>query len=258
MKIIAITNQKGGVGKTTTATALAAGLQMQGFRTLLVDTDPQGNASDTYGLDEDRPTVYDVFTGAVTAQEAIQHTAQGDLLPGDIQMSAADMTFTRQGREFILREALSPIAAQYDYLILDTPPALGVTTINALTAADSLIVPVLADRYSLKGINQLTDTIETVQKYSNPRLRIEGILLTRYNARMILSRDVRFTIEQMAESWNTKVFKTTIRQSVTIPESQTQQESIFHYAPDSTTGQDYAAFIEEFLKGERKDGKERF
>lgn len=248
-KIIAIANQKGGVAKTTTAISLAGGLIQRGFSVLLIDTDPQANATDTYGTSvEDKPTVYSIFTGESTVGQAIQHTATlGDIIPGDLRMSAADMQFTQQGREYILKECLRTILPLYDYIIIDTPPTLGIVTINALTAANSLIIPMLADRYSLQGIRQLAGTIETIRKYSNPQLIIEGILLTRYNPRTILNRDVREIIEELVNNWNTKVFRTTIRQSVSLQESQTQQESIFTYAPESTTGKDYAAFVNEFI-----------
>lgn len=249
-KKIVIANQKGGVGKTTTATALASGLNMKGYKTLLVDTDPQGNASDTYGAQmENTPTIYDVFTGSAELVDTIQTTSQGDVVPGDIRMSGADMQFTQQGREYRLRKALSPVAVNYEFIIIDTPPALGIITINALTTADSLIIPMIADRYSLQGIRQLSETIETVREYSNPDLMVNGILLTRYNSRTVLNRDIRDVIEQMAESWHTKVYETTIRQSISLQESQTQQESIFSYAPTSITGQDYQSFVDEFLKG---------
>lgn len=248
-KIIAIANQKGGVGKTTTATAMANGLRRRGFQTLLVDTDPQGNASDTYGAAKEKPTIYSVFTGETDAETAIQKTEQGDIIPGDLRMSAADMQFTRQGREYILRKALRPMQARYDFIVIDTPPALGIVTINALTAAGSVIIPMLADRYSLQGINQLSDTIATVREYSNPELQVGGILLTRYNGRTVLSRDIRETIEELASMWNTVVFRTTIRQSVSLQESQTRQQSIFSYAPHSTTGEDYTAFLEELTGG---------
>ncbi|MDL2233799.1 AAA family ATPase [Ruminococcaceae bacterium OttesenSCG-928-L11] len=248
-KIIAVTNQKGGVGKTTTATSLAAGLVQKGYTSLLVDTDPQGNATDTYGVDaENGPTIFDVFVGEAAVTEAIQRQEGfGDIVSGDLRMSAADMQFTQQGREYILREALTPVLPAYDFVIVDTPPTLGIVTINALTAANSIIIPMLADRYSLQGIKQLAGTVNTVRKYSNPNLKIDGILLTRYNGRTILNRDVREAIETMVENWETKVFQTAIRQSVSLQESQTQQESIFDYAPDSTTGKDYMDFIQEYI-----------
>lgn len=249
-KIIAIANQKGGVGKTTTATSMAAGLTQKGFSTLLIDTDPQGNATDTYGLntDDDIPTIFSVFYGDATVAEAIQSIdGLGDLIPGDLRMSAADMQFTQQGREYILKEAIQKISDRYDYIIIDTPPTLGIVTINALTASDSVLIPMLADRYSLQGIKQLANTIDTVRKYSNPRLTIDGILLTRYNGRTILNRDVRDAITVLVEAWGTKVYKTAIRQSVLIQESQTNRESIFSYAPDSTTGRDYSDFLDEFI-----------
>lgn len=251
-KIISIANQKGGVGKTTTATAIASGLNLLGYKTLLVDTDPQGNATDTYqATQENTSTIYDVFTGAATAAESIQATAQGDIIAGDLNMSAADMQFAMQGREYILKKALHPIQKKYDYIIIDTPPALGVITINAFTAAHALIVPMFADRYSLKGISQLSDTINTVKEYSNPALVVDGILLTRYNDRTVLGRDIKEIIGEMAKILKTKVFSTTIRQSVSLQESQTQQESIFTYAPNSTTGVDYKTFISEYLGGAR-------
>lgn len=248
-KIITIANQKGGVAKTTTATAIANGLHRRGYKTLLVDTDPQGNASDTYGATEDKPTIYSVFTGETDTAAAIQTTDQGDIIPGDLRMSAADMQFTRQGREYILRKALQPVQARYDFIVIDTPPALGIITINALTAAGGVIIPMLADRYSLQGINQLSDTIATVREYSNPALKVDGILLTRYNNRTVLSRDIRETIEELASAWHTVVFRTTIRQSISLQESQTQQQSIYEYAPHSTTGEDYTAFLEELIGG---------
>lgn len=247
--IVAITNQKGGVGKTTTATALGAGLQNRGKRTLLVDTDPQGNASDTYCVNyEGHFTVYDLMIGNCTAQQAIQNTKVGAMIPGDLRLSAADMQFTKQGREYLLKKALEPMKAEYDYIILDTPPALGIITINALTAADTLVIPMIADRYSLQGISQLSETIETVREYSNPQLLIDGILLTRFNSRTVLGRDIKDTVDSIARTLKTRLYSTEIRQSVSIQESQTVREDIFSFAPESTTAQDYLNFISEFLK----------
>lgn len=250
-RIIAIANQKGGVGKTTTSNALVSGLKERGYKTLLVDTDPQSNATDTLhtGGQEDN-TIYTVFTGESDPVDAVITTEQGDILPGDLRMSAADMQFVQQGREYILKKALTPLREKYDYIIIDSPPALGIITVNALTAADSILVPIIADRYSLQGLTQLSGTIATVREYSNPQLEIAGILLTRFNERTILARDIQDIIKEVADSWDTKVFKSTIRQSVALPESQTQQESIFTYAPESTTAEDYNSFIDEFLEGE--------
>lgn len=255
-KIIAVTNQKGGVGKTTTATTLAVGLHQKGYRVLLVDTDPQGNASDTYGVETDcEHTVYTLLSGESGLDQVVQQTALGAIIPGDLRMSAADMQFVRQGREYLLQKALQPSQQDYDYIILDTPPALGILTINALTAADGLIIPMVADRYSMQGLSQLSDTIQTVQEYSNPDLKVLGILLTRFNRRTVLGRDIQDTIEELAQEWGTKVYATPIRQSVALPESQTQRESIFSYAPESTTSEDYIGFLKEFLEDMDREDK---
>ena len=248
METIAIINRKGGVGKTATAQALGSGLIKKGRRVLFVDLDSQTNL--TYGLGADAGQVnsMDVLTGEATAQEAVQHTQQGDVIPAGEDLAGADKVITDTGKEYKLKEALANLAGSYDYVIIDTPAALGTLTINALTAADSVIIPVQADIYSLQGIEQLNQTIEAVKKYCNPALYIRGILATRYNGRAIISKDMLSNFEEAAEQLNTRLYNTPIRECISIKEAQASQQNIFEYAPRSNAAKDYNAFIDEFLE----------
>lgn len=248
MEVIAIINRKGGVGKTATAQALGSGLIGKGFKVLFVDLDSQTNL--TYGLGADAGQVnsMDVLTGEATAQEAVQHTQQGDIIPAGEDLAGADKVITDTGKEYRLKEALADIAVNYDYCIIDTPAALGTLTINALTASNSVIIPVQADIYSLQGIGQLAKSIEAVKKYCNKDLYIRGILATRYNGRAIISKDMLANLEEAAGQLNTRLYSTPIRECVSIKEAQASQQDIYSYAPKSNAAKDYKALIEEFLK----------
>lgn len=246
-KIIAIINQKGGVGKSTTAEALAAGIHLKGYRVLSIDLDAQANLSYTAGASTNGATVLGVLTGEIQAEDAIQHTATGDIIAASKALAGADAFISDTGKEYRLKEALEPISVAYDFIILDTPPALGILTINALTACDSVIIPAQADIYSLQGIEQLAETMKPVKKYCNPALSIEGILLTRYSPRSILSREVAELADQLAVRLESRLFKATIRDAVAVKEAQISQESIFNYAPKAKVTEDYKAFIEELL-----------
>lgn len=247
-RTLAVINQKGGVGKSTTAEALAAGLSLKGYFILSIDLDAQSNMTYTAGARMDGATSLGVLTGEIAARDAIQHTESGDIIPASKALAGADAFITETGKEYRLREALEPIRGEYDFIIVDTPPALGILTINALTACDSVIIPAQADIYSLQGIEQLAETIKPVKKYTNPALTIEGILLTRYSSRSVLSREVAELAEQLAAKLGTKLFKTTIRENISIKEAQISQRGIFSYAPNSNAAKDYRAFIEELLK----------
>lgn len=248
MEVIAIVNRKGGVGKTATAQALGAGLIKKGCSVLYIDLDSQTNL--TYGLRADAGGLssMDVLAGDATAQEAIQHTQQGDVIAGAEALAGADAAIDGTGKEYRLKEALEGL--QYDYCIIDTPAALGTLTVNALTAADSVIIPVQAEVYSLQGIGQLSKTIETVKKYCNRNLYIRGILITRYNGRAIISRDMQSNLEDAAAQLKTRLYSTPIRECVSIKEAQASQQDIYSYAPRSNAAKDYAAFIEEFTERE--------
>ena len=248
-KIIAFSNQKGGVGKTTTACAIASGLVQRGYSVLCIDMDPQSNLTFSAAAQaDDCATIYEVLKGEVKALFAIQKTDMFDVISSNILLSGIDLEFTQKGREFLLKEALKPIEKKYDYILIDTPPALGILTVNAFTAASGVIVPMNADIFSLQGLAQISETVAQVKKYCNNGLKILGIVLTKFNGRTLLSQEVLGTAELVAKQINTKVFKSTIRLSVTIIEAQVNQESIYDYSPKNGAVTDYFALVDEILK----------
>lgn len=247
IKTIAIINQKGGVGKSTTALCVGAGLSLKGFKVLYIDLDAQGNLTYTLGADIKGLTALDILTKEATAEQTIQRTAQGDVIAASPSLAGADTLITAVGKEYRLKEALEPIKEKYDYIIIDTPPALSVLTINALTACTGVIIPAQADIYSLQGISQLNNTIQTVKQYCNPSLEVMGIVLTRYSARAILSREVAEMIEQTAANLNTKLYKATVRENIAVKEAQASQQNIFEYAPKSNAAADYSALVDEII-----------
>lgn len=247
IKTIAIINQKGGVGKSTTALCVGAGLSLKGYKVLYIDLDAQGNLTYTLGADPKGLTALDILTKEATAEQTIQRTAQGDVISASPSLAGADTLITAVGKEYRLKEALEPIKEKYDYIIIDTPPALSVLTINALTACTGVIIPAQADIYSLQGISQLNNTIQTVKQYCNPSLEVMGIVLTRYSSRAILSREVAEMIEQTAENLNTRLYKATVRENIAVKEAQASQQNIFEYAPKSNAAADYLALVDEII-----------
>ena len=249
MEVIAIVNRKGGVGKTATAQALGAGLLRKKKKVLYIDLDSQTNLSYGLGADTDGISSMDVLAQEATAEEAIQHTAQGDVIAGAEALAGADATIKDTGKEYRLKEAIEGL--KYDYIIIDTPAQLGTLTVNALTAANSVIIPVQAEIYSLQGIGQLNQTIEAVRKYCNQDLYIRGILITRFNGRAVISRDMQSNLEEAAKQLKTKLYKTPIRECISIKEAQASQQDIYSYAPRSNAAKDYEAFIKEFVERKR-------
>ncbi len=266
-KIIAFANQKGGVAKTTSAIALAQTLAMEGKRILFLDLDPQENASNTLRLNPDIPSLNDFMEAAENDYAMLSKCFQQvkdcpniTAIRGSIRLSAADMRFTMQGREYILYERLKPYLENYDVVIIDTPPSLGMLTVNALTCADTVVVPVSPDGYSLQGFHQLTESIRTIKRYSNLRLKTGGILITRYVPNTNVSKAIRDIASEYAEIARTKVYKAVIRQTVSVNESISAQQGLMLFAPKSTAAQDYRAFAseikrDELLKGGAMNGK---
>ena len=246
--IIAITNQKGGVGKTTTASSLMDGLHQRGARVLGVDLDPQGSLGFCLGLDIDNcATIYDVLKGHRHIRDVILSSECGDILPSNILLSAAELEFNRPGREFLLKNSLDEIQDEYDYIIIDTPPALNVLTVNAYVAADGLVVPMAPEILSLLGVSQIRETIDTVRRCYNSRLRVLGIVLNKYNQRFTLNRDVLDMTEQIANQLETQVFQSKIRTGVAVAEAPAHGESVLSYAPRSNPSQDFQALLDELM-----------
>ena len=244
---IAVINQKGGAGKSTTSNAIGAGLFQRGYKVLFIDLDAQGNLSYSMKCENKPLSSLEVLTGTATAREATLTTPQGDIIPASPALASADTIITDTGREYRLKEALEPLKEVYDYIIIDTPPALGTLTINALTACDSVIIPAQADIYSLQGIGQLNQTIQTVKRYCNSDLTIKGIVITRYSPRAVLTRDMTDLLEDTAKQLNTKVFTSRIRECIALKEAQASQTDIFAYNPRSNAGIDYKALLEEMI-----------
>ena len=258
MKIIAIVCQKGGVGKSTTALNMGAGLAFAGKKVLFVDLDAQANLTETLGADSRNETVLEVLTGECALASCLRRLPLGDVLPAGPGLAGADMLITGARKEYRLKDALTPLAGNYDYAVIDTPPALGIFTINALTAASDVIIPVQADSYSLHAIGQLSRTIAAVRAHSNPGLAISGILLTRHNSRSVLSRDMSDMIEETAATLHTRVFATSVREAVAVKESQACGKDIFSYAPKSGAAADYNDLIAEYRAQEENHGQEKF
>ena len=249
-KVIAITNQKGGVGKTTTALSLIGALKQKKRRVLGVDLDPQGSLGFSAGVDiENSATIYDVLSGKEPIENAIASTDLGDFLPSNILLSRAEREFNEAGRECMLRNELRKIMGSYDYIIIDTPPALNMLTLNAYVAAEGLIIPMAPEILSLLGIAQIRETIESVRRDYNPYLEVLGILLNRYNMRLLLNREVLEMTQDIARSLGTKVFQAKIHASVSVAESPAHGESIITYAPSSKPARDFKALLNELDYG---------
>lgn len=248
-EIITFTNQKGGVGKTSLALNFGIRLKLAGAKVLFVDMDPQCNLTYIMGIDEAPVTVYDLLTGQSDVREAILHTGEADLIAAAPALSTLNLSLNGPGREYLLRNALQPIVGEYNFIVIDSPPTLGILTINILTAADSVIIPALADVFSLQGVGQLYMTIQTVQANSNPNLRIAGIVLSRHTDRLLLNREMKEMLRSTAEQMHTKVFESVIRESVIVRESQAMRQSIFKYSARSRQTEDYDRFAREYLQG---------
>ena len=249
-RVIAIANQKGGVGKTTTAINLGASLAVAEQRTLIVDIDPQANASSGLGIrpSEDRRSVYDVLVNAVPTESAVLrsvHFPSLDLLPSTRDLVGAEIELVeRPDRERILRRALDEVRDRYDYILVDCPPSLGLLTLNTLVAADSVLIPIQCEFYALEGLSQLLNTVRLVQKGLNPGLEIEGVLLTMYDRRLNLSRQVA---DEAREYFGDKVYRSTVPRNVKLAEAPSFGQPIVQYDVLSAGAQCYLTLARELM-----------
>ena len=252
-RIIAIANQKGGVGKTTTSINLSAALAEKGKKVLVIDTDPQGNTTSGFGIDKnDREnTIYELILGDCSIRDCIIKDAieNVDVIPSNVNLAASEIELIGvDKKEFILKNEVDYVKDKYDFILIDTPPALGILTINALTCADNVVIPAEADVYSIEAVGQLSNTINAVKQYTNKDLSIVGILLTRYSGRAIISKALKDMIDTTAQCLNTKLFDAKIRECIAIKEAKAQKQDIFSYAGSSNAAIDYGAFVAEYLE----------
>ena len=252
-RIIAIANQKGGVGKTTTAINLSASLASLGKKVLAIDMDPQGNMSSGLGVDKNEveKTVYDLKIGNIGIEECIYEEVieNLDVLPSNIDLSAAEIELIGvDNKEYILRDEVNKVKEKYDFIIIDCPPALSMLTINAMTTSDSVLVPIQCEYYALEGLSQLIHTIELVQERLNPELEIEGVVFTMYDARTNLSLQV---VENVKDNLNQNIYKTIIPRNVRLAEAPSYGMPINLYDPKSKGTESYLLLAEEVInKGE--------
>ena len=245
-KIIATVNQKGGVGKTTTCVNLAAALAEAGQRVLLCDFDPQANATSGMGVDKTVSRgVYDVLIGDIPVAESVVHTRFGDVLPSNKALAGAAIELIgMENREFLLRDALDSLREQYDFIFIDCPPSLELLTLNALCAADTILVPVQAEYYALEGLSDLMNTIRLVRRGLNPRLELEGVLLTMFDGRTNLALQVA---EEVKHYFPGKVYATVIPRNVRLSEAPSHGKPITAYDRSSRGAEAYTALAAEFL-----------
>lgn len=251
MKVITIANRKGGIGKTTTAAALASCLQQKNYSVLLVDMDSQCNLSSNLGASISQKTILDVMLNNVKAEEAVQASAVCDIIPGSLEFGKInDALGNKTGREYRLLESLVQIKDDYDFCVIDTPPEIALATTNALTASDEVIIPTTAETFSLDGVSQLYSSIRDIWRYTNKSLKIAGILVTQFNSRTLLSKAMLEELSKMAEQMDTVVFENTIRRSIAVAEAQSLIKDLFTYNKRSTAAADYMKWVDEYLKEE--------
>ena len=260
MRAISITNQKGGVGKTTTTVNLGAALADKGYKVLLVDFDPQGNLSATYGIlpSDAEYTIFEVLKGDTDINDTLvtvdRENGALDVLPSNINLSGAELELSsKPGREFILRESLKKLQNSYDYILIDCPPSLGVLTLNALTASNSYIIPLASEYLALFGTGQLMQVVGVVKDRIHPQLELQGVLITQHDTRKVHCRE---TAEQIREYFGDKVYNTVIRSNVSLTEAPSYNLDIFSCRPKSAGAEDYEALANELItQGGEKDGR---
>ncbi len=247
-KVIAVTNQKGGVGKTTTAVNLAAAMCGVGYKVLLIDSDPQENASLGLGIENgNKKTLYELFTGEYLAREVISNNAVTnlDIIPANVDLQATQLDLINiKDSQYVLKNEIHDVRKEYDYIIVDCPPSLNILSINALTAADTVLVPVQCEYYALEGLVQLFQALELIKERLNPDLTIEGIVFTQFDIRTNLSRQI---IENVNSFMEERIFETIIPRSIRLAEAPSYQMPITTYAPDSAGAKAYRLLAQEII-----------
>lgn len=255
-KIISVANQKGGVGKTTTTVNLSTILAKKGKKVLLIDTDPQGNATSGLGVEkESELSTYDLLVGDVDVEDIIQETAINNLSisPSNLNLAGAEVQLvSMMSREKRMKEKLDVIKDRFDYILIDCPPSLGLITLNSFTASDSVLIPVQCEYYALEGLGQLLNTVELVKKHLNKDLYIEGALLTMYDIRTNLANQV---VKEVKRFFQNRVYKTVIPRNVRVSEAPSYGMPITIYDPKSKGARSYEKFAKEFIKRNEQDSK---
>jgi chromosome partitioning protein len=244
-KVISISNHKGGVGKTTSAINIGSGLNKLGKKILLIDLDPQANLSQSLGIIEPDNNIYGALRGEYKLQP-IEVVKGLDVIPSTLDLSGAEVEMSGEaGREYILRELIEPIRGSYDYILIDSPPSLGLLTLNSFVASDQIFIPLQAQFLALQGLTKLLEVIDKIKKRLNKELEVGGVFITQYDSRKVLNRDVVATIEA---HFDDAVFKTKIRDNVALAEAPAQGLDIFRYNPKSPGAEDYLSLCKEILK----------
>lgn len=255
-KVISVANQKGGVGKTTTTVNLGTILAKKGKKVLLIDADPQGNATSGLGVEKDvEPSTYDILVNDAELQESLQDTIIKNLkvCPANMNLAGAEVELvSMMSREQRLKEKLEPLKEKFDYILIDCPPSLGLITLNSFTASDSVLIPVQCEYFALEGLGQLLNTINLVKKHLNKEIRIEGALLTMYDMRTNLSNQV---VKEVKKYFEDKVYKTVIPRNVRLSEAPSYGMPITEYDPKSKGAKSYLKFAKEFLKINEEEKK---
>lgn len=253
--VIAISNHKGGVAKTTSVVNLGAGLHRCGQKVLLIDIDPQANLTQSLGITQPELTIYEALIDQVEELPLISIQEGFSLIPSSLDLSGAELELSNEaGREYLLREKIETLLDQFDYILIDCPPSLGLLTVNALTAAHEVFIPLQAEFLPTQGLAKLMEVIGKIQKRLNQTLEVGGVFLTQYDRRKILNRDVA---ESLADYFQDKLFQTKIRNNITLAEAPSQGVDVFRYSPKSPGAQDYADLCQEILRKHQKLGVQK-